>query len=122
MFSIGGYFGGYETRTYTVSGDKVILDVVHTLMLKPGYQPIYYPITKDDFIAGLKGIHIGEWKKSYFDPCVLDGTQWKLEIYFDNERKPLKISGSNAFPYNFSDLTQFLGIDEENDEDKENQD
>ena len=122
MLSIGGFFGGYEIRTYTVSGDKVVLDVDHTLILKPSNLPVYYPFTKDEFIAGLKKIHIGEWKKNYIDPYVLDGTQWELEICFDNERKPLKISGSNAFPYNFSDLTEFLGFDEENDEDEQDQD
>ena len=119
VLSIGGFFGGYETRTYTVSGDKVILNVDHTFMLKPINLPGCYPFTKDEFVAGLKEIHIGEWKKNYIDLSVMDGTQWKLEIYFDNVRKPVKISGSNAFPYNFSDLTQFLGFDEMNDEDEQ---
>jgi hypothetical protein len=44
---------------------------------------------------------------------VLDGTQWELEIYFEGNRKPVRISGSNAFPYNFNDLKEFLEIDEE---------
>lgn len=122
VLSIGGFFSGYETRTYTVSGDKVLLNVDHTPILKPSKLPAYYPFKKDEFISDLKEIHIGEWKKNYVDPYVLDGTQWELEISFDNERKPLKFSGSNAFPYNFSDLTEFLGFDEENDEDEQDQD
>ena len=125
-FSLGGFFDGYETRTYTVSGDKVVLDVDHTLMPKTGQLPVCYPLTKDEFVSGLKEIHMGEWKKDYVDPYVMDGTQWKLEICFDNERKPLTISGSNAYPYNFRDLTGFLGFDEEhdeeNDEDEDDQD
>ena len=41
MLSIGGFFGGYETRTYTVSCDKVVLDVDHTLILKPSNLRVY---------------------------------------------------------------------------------
>ena len=117
VFSIGGYFGGYETRTYTMSDDKVILNVDHKLRLKPNNLPLCYPCTKKEFITNLKEIHIGEWKRRYNDPYILDGTQWELEIYF-NSRKPIKISGSNAFPYNFKDLTELLGIDEENEDDE----
>ena len=115
MLSIGGYFLGWETRTYTVAGDKVIPDVDSFMWLKPGNLPVCHSFTRDEFIAGLKEIHIGEWKKNYDAPCVMDGTQWELEIHFDN-RKPLKISGSNAFPYNFRDLAEFLGFEEELDE------
>ncbi len=122
VFTIGSFFEGYERRIYTVSDVKVLFDLEHTLRQKPSNLPMYYPFTKDDFIAGLKGIRIGEWKKNYTDPYVSDGTQWELEIYFDNEREPVKISGSNAFPYNFSDLTKLLGVDEENEEDEYDKD
>ena len=50
---------------------------------------------------------------------VMDGTQWELEIHFDGNRKPVRIYGSNAYPYNFQDLTDFLGIEEEEIEDEE---
>lgn len=119
VFFIGGFFGGYETRTYTVSGDKVILDVEHSLTLKPSNLPVFYPFTKEEFISGLREIHIGEWKRKYDDPLVMDGTQWELEIHFDGNSKPVRIYGSNAYPYNFQDLTDFLGIEEEEIEDEE---
>ena len=121
VFSIGGYFGGYETRTYTVSEDKVMLDMEHSFILKPSNLPIYSPLTKTELINGLKELHIGEWKKKYIDPYVLDGTQWELELFFD-DRKPVKISGSNDFPYNFDDLLELLGIDEEDENDEQDQD
>ncbi len=117
VFSIGSFFSGHETRTYTISGDQVMLNIEHTLLLKPSNLPSYCPFTKEDFIDGLRNIHLGEWKKNYDDPCVCDGTQWELEIQFNGKRKPFQVSGSNAYPYNFDDLTEFLGIDQEEDDD-----
>ena len=108
VFSIGGYFQGYETRTFTVSGEKVALEVKHTLEMESARPANYYPFTKEEFIAGLKEIHIGEWKKHYYDKHVCDGTQWELKIYYDGHRKPVEISGSNAFPQNFYQLKNFL--------------
>ena len=53
--------------------------------------------TKDEFINGLKRIHIGEWKRDYENLDILDGTQWSLELYFSNDKKAVKIYGSNAY-------------------------
>lgn len=108
VFSIGGYFQGYETRTFTVSGEKVALEVNHTLRTEMASPADYYPFTTEKFIAGLKGIHIDEWKKHYYNKHVLDGTQWELTIFCDGNRKPVEISGSNAFPQNFYQLKNFL--------------
>ena len=44
-----------------------------------------------------------------------------MEIYFEGNRKAVRISGSNAFPYNFIDLKEFLEIDEEDAEDTEDE-
>ena len=79
IFDYGGYFGGYEKRTYTVTGEKVLFDLEHSLYLKPSNLPIYEPFTKDEFIKGIAELHIGEWKRSYVDPTVLDGTQWSID-------------------------------------------
>ncbi|MDP4127531.1 MAG: hypothetical protein Q8912_11380, partial [Bacillota bacterium] len=42
------------------------------------------PFTKDTFIATLKDLHIGEWRRRYstkrFGYVVCDGTQWELEF------------------------------------------
>ena len=65
---------------------------------------------KKEFVEGLREFHIREWKKEYIRPDVLDGMQWQLEIYFES-RKPHKVTGSNAFPYNFREFTDFLKID-----------
>ncbi|MGM9942308.1 MAG: hypothetical protein ACI32N_10040 [Bulleidia sp.] len=115
VFSIGGFFTGFETRTYTVMDDQVLVDVEKSL-LEIGEDVKFIPYCKEDFIIGIKNLHIGEWKKTYDDPCVMDGIQWELEIDFNNGRKPVNISGSNAYPYNFEDLKNCLEVEMEDDE------
>ena len=74
----------------------------------------------------LSRLHIGEWRSSYnperFGYVVLDGTQWELEIHYNNGSKPFKSHGSNSFPYNFNEFRELLGIDTSIDEDEEDQD
>ena len=48
--------------------------------------------------------------------------RWELEIYFSDGHKPVKIYGDNAYPYNFKELQELLGMkpyDTEEDEDEE---
>ena len=117
-FTIGGYFGGYETRTYTIKGDKVHLYVEHSLFLTPSNlaDSEIEPRDKEAFLEQLQNLHIGEWRKNYnakrFGRMILDGTQWDLEIYFSNDRKPVKIYGSNAYPYNFDRLFELFEMGE----------
>ncbi len=85
-------------------------------------MPLYCPFTKAEFIEGLKDLHIGEWKRIYDNSYAMDGTQWELEIQYTVDKRKVRISGSNAYPYNFGDLMRFLGMDEEDpfsDEDQE---
>ena len=121
VFTIGGFFCGHETRTFTISDDQVLVDVEKT-MISMDKEEEYGPYRKEEFISGLKALHIGEWKRTYIDPLVMDGTQWELDIYHNNCRRPTKISGSNAYPYNFDDLKEFLEVEMEDEEDEQNQD
>ena len=124
VFSIGGYFGGYETRTYTFD-EYLHLDVEHSLILKPTNFNIEpdYPCSKDEFLEGLRELHIGEWRSKYdlrrFGCMVLDGTQWELEICFSNGHKPVKIYGDNAYPYNFDKFQELLGIEPDAEEEED---
>lgn len=121
VFTIGGFFCGQETRTFTVSDDQVLVDVEKIpISMDKGEE--YGPYRKEDFISGIKALHIGEWKRTYNDPLVMDGTQWELDIYYNNGRKAVKISGSNAYPYNFDDLKEYLEVEMEDEEDEQNQD
>ena len=121
VFTIGGFFCGQETRTFTLSDDQVLVDV-EKILISMDKEEEYGPYRKEDFISGIKALHIGEWKRTYNDPLILDGTQWELDIYYNNGRKAVKISGSNAYPYNFEDLKEFLEVEMEDEEDEQNQD
>ena len=120
VFTIGGFFCGHETRTFTISDDQVLVDVEKTMISMDKEE--YGPYRKEEFISGIKALHIGEWKRTYNDLLVMDGTQWELDIYYNNGRRPTKISGSNAYPYNFDDLKEFLEVEMEDEEDEQNQD
>lgn len=117
-FCIGGYFNGYETRTYTIDGDTVHTNIEHSLILKPSNIGDFEieEMDKDYLLETLKDLHIGEWRRNYntrrFGYMVCDGTQWHLEIYFSNGYKPVKIYGDNAYPYNFDCVLELFEIEE----------
>ncbi len=105
-FNIGGYFGGY--RSYVVELSKEL----------KAYTKIWEddePFTKINFIAALKELHIGEWRRRYttkrFGFMVLDGTQWELEFEYSNGHKPVRFDGNNSYPYNFDKFQRLFGID-----------
>ena len=115
-FCIGGFFDGFETRTYTIDGDNIHMDVEHSLILKPSNLGDFEveKMDKDSFFEGIAELHIGEWRKNYnpkrWGYYVLDGTQWHLHIYYSNGSKPVKIHGDNDYPYNFDKLQELFGI------------
>lgn len=117
-FCIGGYFGGYETRTYTIDGDKVHTNIEHSLNIKPSNIGDYEieEMDKAYLFKSLKRLHIGGWRRNYstkrFGYLVCDGTQWHLEIYFSNGHKTVKIYGDNAYPYNFPRLLELFEVEE----------
>lgn len=120
VFSIGGY----ETRTYTLD-EQLHMDVEHSVILQPSNFHIEpdYQISKDEFLDGFRKLHIGEWRTRYdlrrFGYMVCDGTQWELEIYFSNGHKPVKIYGDNAYPYNFREFKELLGMEPDDEEDED---
>lgn len=115
VFSIGGFFDGYETRNYIFAGDEIHMDVEHSLILKPSNIGVPERMDKDDFMDELSRLHIGEWRRAYrperFGYSYCDGTQWELEIQFSNGAKPFKSYGDNSYPYNFNDFLELLDID-----------
>lgn len=115
-FSIGGFFSGFETKTYTIEGDAVKTDV-SSMKFPPELSEVDEDeaLDKETLLDGLAELYIGEWRRRY-DPSrwgymVCDGTQWHLYIYFSNGKRPVKIEGSNDYPYNFNDLLELFDID-----------
>ena len=65
-------------------------------------------MTKKEFLAEFRKLNVGMWAKDYSDPTILDGTQWELEIKYE-DGKTRKYSGSNDFPRTFDALSKLVG-------------
>ena len=50
---------------------------------------------------------IKEWQSEYFDPLMLDGTQWTIDIY-KNDKKVFHVYGSNKWPNDFEEFENLL--------------
>ena len=105
-FNIGGYFGGYSSY---------IVELSEELKAYTKLWEDVEPFTKINFIAALKELRIGEWRRRYttkrFGFMVLDGIQWELEFEYSNGQKPVRFDGDNSYPYNFDKFQRLLGID-----------
>ncbi len=66
--------------------------------------------TRNDLLSEIYDLHMGEWKRNYTDPYVMDGIQWEVEISYNDGEKRL-FSGSNAFPYNFREFLDIVQMD-----------
>lgn len=115
-FSIGGFFGGYRSYVVELSDElkayTKLWEEEPLLLLDDDSQE---PFTKDMFIAALKDLHIGEWRRRYSTKrlgyMVLDGIQWELEFEYNNDHKPVRFDGDSSYPYNFDKFQMLFGID-----------
>ena len=118
VFQIGGFFDGYKNRAYIIDGDKLNINKEFSYMPKPcdTENGVTDELNKDIFLDSLKDLHIGEWRKHYdlkrYGRFKMDGIRWKLEIYFSNGHRAIKIDGDNAYPYNFDQLLELFEIEE----------
>ena len=117
VFTISSLFGGYETRTVFINDGNLKMSVKHSLKNDPDKkaEEFFLPYNKEDFLAELRFLHIGEWRHTYsperFGETVLDGRQWELEIHYSDGSKPFKCYGSNSYPYNFDEFCELLNAD-----------
>ena len=109
IFSIGGFFSGYETRIFTID-EQVNLRVENLFAAESNESERKLELTKEELFDGLRSLHIGQWRRKYENSSVMDGTQWDLTIVFSNGHRKICISGSNAYPYNFRDFLDLLGV------------
>ena len=54
------------------------------------------------FLESIERLDVLNWKESYIDPSILDGTQWLFQIR--TESFEIETGGSNAYPENFNGL------------------
>ena len=55
-----------------------------------------------EFSKSLKRLDVANWKRSYMDPHILDGTQWRLNVI--TQTSEIDTGGSNAYPEYFNGL------------------
>lgn len=121
-FSIGGFFGGYDTFVAYLSGNEMKLESQQWEISKPMevFDEDGEPLTKITFLEGIRKLHMGEWMKSYslkrFGYMVLDGAQWKIEVEYNNGHKNVRFEGDNSYPYNFNDMKVIFGIKEDSED------
>ncbi|MCR5230244.1 MAG: hypothetical protein K6D03_08965 [Solobacterium sp.] len=123
IFERRGWIFGDDTITCTVLDNKVHVDNSGNIM--SDQIPFEYSLTKEEFLSGLRKLHIGDWQKEYQesgDWVTFDGIDWKLTITYNDGHEPFESKGTNAYPDNYSEFLTFLGIqedeeDEDNDED-----
>lgn len=103
-FSIGGHHG-YTDITVQKNKDGALVKVQKTL----GYEELLGPkqvsmVKWQEIVNKLYyELYLHEWQKEFVDPCVLDGTQWKLDINLTN-RRVRHYYGSNDYPPYWKEL------------------
>lgn len=119
VFTIGGFHRGFETRTISLTNEHLYLDISHSIIAKPSnfHIPPDYPCTRAEFIDTLRDLHIGEWRSKYdlkrFGLAPLDdGIQWDLRISYNNGHSSVMKCGDNAYPYNFCNFKQLIGLED----------
>lgn len=106
-FSLGGYLDGCYNITITIR------EMGASFLFTPPFrdaegmiEKVYGDETKK-MIHSLYLCNVIDWKKSYDDPQILDGTQWSLEITYKNQ-STLKKHGNNAYPPHWSKFMMFI--------------
>ncbi len=101
---IGGFNQGNEYWDISIIGNEA--KCTHSSSITSNKEMMM--LSKEEIIEAFENIHIGEWKRDYYNREKSEGTQWCLELEYRDGRRRIRISGSNAFPYNFEELTEFF--------------
>ncbi len=98
-FQIGGYFEGNR---------QIIIKDNYFELMKSQYGFSENILSKENhltinsissLIKVLNDISLLSWDENYSNEYVMDGTQWEIEIKYNNLKKIKKSFGSNQFPY-----------------------
>ncbi|NHN34827.1 hypothetical protein [Paenibacillus agricola] len=96
---IEAFIGGYFVTSYTFKIEFVRSEVIWEAVgddFEPALMIQMDNESMNTFKEGISKCRILSWKNNYTDPHILDGTQWSLDIEFDDLR--IEKSGSNAYP------------------------
>lgn len=99
-FNIGGFFGGYDTVDIRNTGSIRAICISHSPEDEdqPPYIRLFQKREWDLLLNTLfSRLFVQEWKRSYQDNDILDGTQWSFKMVFC-DGKEHRIYGSNDYP------------------------
>jgi hypothetical protein len=117
VFDIGEFSYGKMIYKAEIKGDVVNISKEPLFMILSSSKNTDYDdktYSRKEFLELLANLHIGEWRKYYsterFGISIFDGTQWSLDIYYSDGTKA-SYGGSNAYPYNFCEFEELIGVD-----------
>ena len=111
-FTVGGFFGAHTTITIRKTGKGASVKVENPALIEKNASKKQISSARWRSIVEKLycGMFLHEWKKSYVDPTILDGTQWDLEITLTGNRKR-SYHGNNAYPAYWKELLRlFSGL------------
>ncbi len=106
--SYGGFYGGGENRTITHENDTIKVEREFYNGGEDDGKELYKGKTWTELIDELNAIKIDCWDDKYIDPYICDGTQWSLEIEYNDDTETKEYSGSNKFPKNFGKFMKVI--------------
>ena len=110
--SYGACLGYRDIRKITFDGNKIVFDKDLCGMFLPPdkiKEKLYEGMTKETLLEDLADLHIGEWKKTYDNPNVLDGIEWHVDFKYTDGKKR-GFGGCNRYPYNFYGFLDIMQI------------
>ena len=105
-FTVGGFFGGYKTVEVAIVKDTATYKILRSGLLDIDKKKSPALKVSDKWLKKLDALKIFNWQKDYFNPEILDGTQW--ELVFKDGEKIYRGSGSNDWPENWEKFLDWL--------------
>ena len=74
-------------------------------------------IEREQLIAELKSIHMGDWDSAYNQLGILDGEDWSVTLRFSGGSEEC-FHGSNGYPFSFTQFCDIMGYEDFDEEDE----
>ena len=105
--------GGFSSPGY-IKTVKIVNEDLHLGSKRLPTQDEIQEVVAEDFaeafIGNVRSLNLGSWRRNYdthrYGIAVLDGTQWELNLSFNDGRRGVIFRGDNAYPYNFRKMEE----------------
>ena len=95
-FSIGGYFA--KNFDLIIKENKATYCAyIHNFDFAERQEKEVSNDQMELFLSRMNQLDIIQWEKEYFNPDVMDGVQWELDMVYNKSNKK-SIFGSNLYP------------------------